>query len=270
MPTSGTHTTLPSLVDRALAGNPRPLEFYLREQSHLPGARANLELVHNLSFLLAALAQEQPEQVRVLLDYLITDDRHTVTSNTPEEFVILCGVVALGACAAARSTWRSEVFEQLAQYACSTCWRVREGTAIAFQRVLAASPQDALSFLSILAKQGNYFQQRVAIAALAEPPLLYVAELLQAALSLQQEILERLRSAPATDRKREDFRALRQALGYTVSVITAAAPEEGFALMRTCATWNDHDINWILRENLKKKRLAKYPSYMFEVKELLA
>jgi hypothetical protein len=270
MPTSGVYSTLPSLVDRALAGHPRPLEFYLRDQSHLPGTRANLELVHQLSYLLAALAKEQSEQVRTLLDYLISDDRHKVMSNTPEEFVMLCGIVALGACTASRSTWRSEVFELLGQYACSMCWRVREGTAIAFQRLLAASPKETISFLSILAKQGNYFQQRAAIAALAEPPLLYVAELLQAALTLQQVILERLRAAPAIERKREDFRTLRQALGYTLSVITAAAPEEGFALMRTCATWNDSDINWILRENLKKKRLAKYPSYMFEVKELLA
>jgi hypothetical protein len=269
MPTFAVHSTLPALVERALAGNPRPLEFFLREQSHLPGTRANLELVHDLSFLLAALVKEQPEQVRALLDYLISDDRHKVVSNTPEEFVMLCGVVALGACAAARSIWRSEVFELLGQYACSTCWRVREGTAIAFQRLLAASPKEAICFLSILAKQGNYFQQRAAIAALAEPPLLYVDELLTAALALQRVILDRMRSAPATERKREDFRALRQALGYTVSVITAAAPEEGFAIMRTCATWNDSDITWVLRENLKKKRLAKFPSYMYEVKELL-
>ncbi len=40
-----THSTLSALVERSLAGNLRPLEFYLREQSRLPGTRANLELV---------------------------------------------------------------------------------------------------------------------------------------------------------------------------------------------------------------------------------
>jgi hypothetical protein len=39
------HETLASLVARALEGSPRPLEFYLREQSRLPGPRANLALV---------------------------------------------------------------------------------------------------------------------------------------------------------------------------------------------------------------------------------
>jgi hypothetical protein len=63
---------------------------------------------------------------------------------------------------------------------------------------------------------------------------------------------------------------LRQTLGYAVSVITAAAPERGFALMRTCATWGDTDIVWILRENLKKKRLAKFVEYTAELSELLA
>jgi hypothetical protein len=28
--------------------------------------------------------------------------------------------------------------------------------------------------------------------------------------------------------------------------------------MRECATWGDADITWVLRENLKKKRLAKF------------
>ncbi|TMC17542.1 MAG: hypothetical protein E6J33_07600, partial [Chloroflexi bacterium] len=109
-----THSTLSALVERSLAGNLRPLEFYLREQSRLPGTRANLELVNELSYLLAALAKEQQDKVRALLDYLISDERHKVVTNTPAEFVVLCGVVAYGACAAVQSKWRSEVFELLA------------------------------------------------------------------------------------------------------------------------------------------------------------
>ncbi|WP_136625169.1 hypothetical protein [Dictyobacter kobayashii] len=71
------------------------------------------------------------------------------------------------------------------------------------------------------------------------------------------------------DRKCEDFRTLRRTLGYTLSVVTAALPEKGFAFMCECALWNDTDINWILRENLKKKRLAKFPQQIATVTELL-
>ncbi len=265
-----THSTLSSLVERALTGNQRPLEFYLREQSRLPGPRANLELVSDLSYLLAALVKEKPDKVRDLLNYLISDDHKKVVSNTPSEFVALCGVVAFGACAAAQTTWRSEVFELLDQYACNTCWRVRQGVEIAFQRLLTVAPQETIGYLVIMATRGNYYQQRASIAAMAEPSLLFSPDTVQAALSTLNIILERSRSSPAFDRKREDFRVLRQTLGYAVSVITAAAPEKGFALMRTCATWGDNDITWILRENLKKKRLAKFVEYTAQLSELLA
>ena len=63
---------------------------------------------------------------------------------------------------------------------------------------------------------------------------------------------------------------MRQALGYTLSVVTAAVPEEGFALMRECATWHDTDIAWVLRENLKKKRLAKFAEHTEALSRLLA
>lgn len=263
------HSTLASLVERALLGNQRPLEFYLREQSRLPGPRANLELVQDLSNLLAALIPEQSDKVRTLLYYLISDEREKVRSNTPAEFVMLCGIVAFGACAAAQSKWRSETFELLEDSACSMLWRVREGVVMAFQCLLLAAPQETINFIVILATRGNYFQQRAAIAAIAEPPLLHTPDMINTALTIQRLILERLHSAPAAERKHEDFRALRQTLGYTVSVVTAASPEKGFALMHDCATWGDPDINWVLRENLKKKRLAKFVEYNEGLSRLL-
>ncbi len=265
-----THSTLSSLVDRALTGNQRPLEFYLREQSRLPGTRANLELVSDFSYLVAALIPERSDEVRPLLDYLMSSENKKVAGNTPAEFVVLCGIVAYGACAAVRAAWRSEVFELLERHACSVCWRIREGVATAFQHLLGTAPQDTMNFLILLATQGNYLQQRAAIAAIAEPSLLHSTDVVYMAMDIQQIVLERLHASPAIDRKREDFRVLRQALGYTLSVVTAAAPAKGFALMRECAAWRDSDVNWILRENLKKKRLAKYVDYTAELTRLIA
>ena len=262
------HNTLASLVERALVGDPRPLEFYLREQSRLPGARANLELVNDVSHLLAVLTSEQPDKVQALLDYLIRNDH--IESNTPAEFVMLCGIVASGACAAAQPGWRGETFELLGQHACSTSWRIREGVALAYQRLLPAAPQETINCLTGLAANGNYYQQRAAVGAIAEPPLLHTPDIIAAALTIQQVVLGRLHLAPGADRKREDFRTLRQALGYTVSVVTAAAPEKGFVLMRNCAAWGDADIKWVLRENLKKKRLAKFVEEVEELSQLLA
>lgn len=52
------------------------------------------------------------------------------------------------------------------------------------------------------------------------------------------------------------MRILRQALGYAVSVVAAAAPDEGIPLLERLATAADADARWIARENLKKARLT--------------
>ena len=262
--------TLPALVERALTGNCRPLEFYLREQSRLPGPRANLELVEDLSALLAASVEERPGQVRAVLTYLLADNREQITTNTPAEFVILCGMVASGACAAEHPQWQAETFALLDSHATSVCWRVREGVVLAFQRLVKAAPAQALAYLSGLAASEDFLRQRVAVATLAEPVLLRDREVLAASLAMQRQALEHLREAGAEERKREGFRVLRQTLGYSLSVVAAATPDDGFALMRECATWNDDDVRWLLRENIKKKRLAKFPDQLESLSRLLA
>jgi len=52
-------------------------------------------------------------------------------------------------------------------------------------------------------------------------------------------------------------RVLRQALGSCWSVAVAALPAEGFDRLERWAAGDDPDVRWVLRENLKKARLAK-------------
>jgi hypothetical protein len=264
------HDTLSSLVERALVGNSRPLEFYLREHSRLPGPRANLELANDLSDLLAAAIPRYPDSVHSLISYFANGNRKMVDSNTPSEFITMCGVLAYGVCATARPDWYEETFKLLCHYACSPYWRVRESVTVAFQHLLSVDPGNALPQLDLLVQSENYLQQRAAITIIAEPRLLYSSDMLARALALQRLVLENIHNAPQSIRKNEDFRVLRRALGYTLSVVTAAAPEEGFALMRECASWNDADVTWVLRENLKKKRLAKFVRDTAALTQLLA
>ena len=265
------HDTLSSLVERALKGNQRPLEFYLRENGRLPGARANMELANDVSYLLAASVSRHPDAVRFLTDYFTTNgDAQKVVSNTPAEFVMICGLVASGACAALQRDRQAEAFELLSRHACSPHWRVRRGVATAYQHLLASAPDKTGEHLMYLASEGNYWQQCAAITTIAEETLLYMPDVLATALQLQHIILERLHNAPIEVRKGEDFRTLKRTLGFTLSVITVSAPEQGFALMRECAIWNDNDIRWILRENLNKKRLAKFVEDARVVSNLLA
>jgi len=263
------HDTLTSLVERAIAGHPRPLEFYLREHSGLPGPRANLELANDVSYLLAAAANKHPDTVHSLVNYFATGDRKQVLGNTPAEFIMLCGVIAAGTCAAVQAEWREKTIEMLSHYACSPYGRIREGVATAYQHLLSVDQQLVIASLKQLATEGNYLQQRAAVAAIAESHLLFDPAIVSDAVLLQRVVLENSRRVPAAERKIEDFKILRRALGYTLSIITAAAPEQGFALMRECASWNDDDITWILRENLKKKRLAKFSQDAALIAQLL-
>ncbi|HEV2580993.1 MAG TPA: hypothetical protein VGT44_09080 [Ktedonobacteraceae bacterium] len=263
------HDTLLPLIERALAENTRPLEFYLREQSHLPGTRANLGLVGEVSDELASMVARHSQQVWELLRTL-SQDALVVESNTPAEFVALCGAVAFGACAAAHPDWQPDVRVLLSRMSSSASWRVREGVAMAYQRLLTVAPEATLVYLRDLAADGDCLQQRACVAAVAEPILLQTEQMKEGALGIQGVIVHRFHDIPLSERKREDVRILRQGLSFTLSVAVAALPEAGFTLLRECASWGDPDINWIIRENLKKKRLLKFTEYSAHLASMLA
>jgi hypothetical protein len=53
------------------------------------------------------------------------------------------------------------------------------------------------------------------------------------------------------------FRALRQALGYAWSVAIVALPDEGKLRFELLLASGDPDVRWVVRENLRKKRLER-------------
>jgi hypothetical protein len=59
------------------------------------------------------------------------------------------------------------------------------------------------------------------------------------------------------DRRRDDFRVLRKGLGYCWSVVVSAHPEVGKPVMERWLESEDRDVRWIMRQNLRKKRLAR-------------
>ena len=59
------------------------------------------------------------------------------------------------------------------------------------------------------------------------------------------------------DRKGDAFQALRKGMGYCWSVAVAALPEAGKERMERWFVSDDRDVRWIMRQNLRKKRLAR-------------
>ncbi len=102
---------------------------------------------------------------------------------------------------------------------------------------------------------GNPLEQRAAAAALCEPRLL--REERHAAQVLQ--ILDRITASVQgrEERKSDEFKALRKGLGYCWSVAVVALPEEGKPAMEKWFSSDDPDVQWIMRENLKKDRLVR-------------
>ncbi len=127
---------------------------------------------------------------------------------------------------------------------------------MALQRIGEADPAALLAQLDSWLAEGSFLELRAVAAALAHPPLLADGAFARRALFLADRIMKRVAAAPRGVRGQEGFRVLRQGLGYALSVLAAAEPERGFALLERWAARPDPDLNWILRENLKKKRLA--------------
>jgi hypothetical protein len=205
---------------------------YLRKHSGLPGTRANLELV-------AAVAEEADA------------DRLWRLSASEDEFLALCGTAGLGRIALLEP---ETVMSWLRELASDPRWRVREGVAMALQRLGRESMPKLLAEMKAW-RHGDFFVQRAVVAGLCEPALLASNEDTVAVLEMLDQIT---RSAATSDDRRGDgFRILRQALGYGWSVAAAAAPRNAQPYLEKWLRSSDKDVAWIMKSNLSKARMAE-------------
>src|SRR6266498_46218 len=89
---------------------------FLRKNSGLPGPRGNLELAH----VVAELGDKK--RFEHFLSFQAEE-------NTPEVFLVFCGVMGLGKLAAGEP----KLFDQLREYASDPRWRIREAVATGLQ-----------------------------------------------------------------------------------------------------------------------------------------
>jgi hypothetical protein len=225
---------------------------FLRRHSGLPGPRGNLELVQ------AAADVGGEADFR---EWLVAG-----TGNGPtDEFLAVCGIVGLGRLVA---EGRTDLVEELRAYAPDPRWRVREGVAMALQRVGDADFGRLLTLIGGWVDDRQYVQRAV-VAAVAEPRLLRDSAAAVAAVDLVDRVTADL--VAAKDRRTDEFRTLRQSLGYCWSVIVAADPEHGKPRMEYWAQSSDPDVRWVMRENLKKTRLLRLdPAWVENLRSRLA
>jgi hypothetical protein len=216
-------------------------DSFLLEESGLPGPRANLELAR-------AVADEGDEE---LFEHFLSFDPERAPTNSPQEFLAFCGVLGLGKLLA---EGRMEMLNTLRPYASDPRWRIREGVAMALQR-LGRVDMDSLLQEMETWSEGNLLERRAAAAALCEPSLLRKEKHIERVLQILDEITASVQRLE--DRRSDEFKALRKGLAYYWSVAVVALPEQGKKLMERWFSSDDKDVLWIMKQNLKKKRLAR-------------
>lgn len=214
---------------------------YLVTHSGLPGPRGNLEL-------LAAFGDVAP--AGLILDMVRSHD----------EYLAACAVAALGRLAVEATDERGEeVLALLHGQARDSRWRVREGVAMALQRLGDLDVGRLCAVVRVWADDRDPLVQRAAVAGICEPRLLGDPLAAQGAIDACRTATASLAARPEPERRRADVRVLRQGLGYCWSVAVAGEPKRGlpaFAALESLAD-ADADLAWIVRENLKKKRLVR-------------
>ena len=211
---------------------------YLDAHSGLPGPRGNLELLQ------VAVDEGDADW----FDHLLAG---------PNEYRVTVGAAGLGRLLAERAD--PELVRRLHVLAADSRWRVREGVAMALQRLGDAAPDRLWGLAWTWAEDPDPLVQRAAAAGVCEPRLLRRTEAAAEAVRLCATITDRLAARPAGQRRTVGVRTLRQALGYCWSVAVAADPEAGLPrfLALAEAPDGDPDLAWIVRENRRKARLKR-------------
>src|SRR5437762_8517290 len=140
-------------------------EPFLKKHSGLPGPRANLELV-------AAVVEEGDA------------DRLWRLSASRDEFLALCGTAGLGRIALLEP---ETVMTWLRELASDPRWRVREGVAIALQRLGRESMPRLLAEMKVWSRD-EPFVQRAVVAGLCEASILKTNEDTVAVLVILDDI----------------------------------------------------------------------------------
>ncbi len=216
-------------------------DAFLLEHSGLPGPRGNLELAQ-------AVADEGTPQ---LFERYRAHTPETAPTNSPYEFLAFCGVLGLGRLLA---EGQLALLNIVRPFASDPRWRIREAVAMALQRLGEVNMPALINEMQVWS-QANLYERWAAVAALCEPKLLRHPRDARATLAILDAVTAAI--AELQDRKSDDFRVLRKGLAYCWSVAVAALPEEGKACMERWFASQDKDVRWLMKENLKKNRLAR-------------
>ncbi len=242
---------------------------YLITYSNLPGRRGNIELGHAFSEIIEEKFKANPELAWNMCQDLISYTADDAPTNNPKEFLAFCGTIATGGIGGISDKYLEQSFKSINRMANDTRWRVREAVAMGLQKIIVKRGQDTFLKLDEWIAKDNWLKMRAVAAGIAETGLLIDKKLAKQALEQHKKIFKRVDEAK--DTKAEDFKALVKGLSYTLSVVVASLPTEGFAYLQELASTDNKVIGRIVKENLKKNRLVKkFPEEVEKTEKLMS
>ena len=216
-------------------------DSYLLAKSGLPGPRGNLELAQ-------AFAEIGDEQI---IKKYISIKPEEAPENSAKLFLTFCGIVGLGTLV---NQGKAKYLKEIRQFASDSRWRIREGVAMALQRI-GDNDINLLLHEANELSHGNFLEKRAAAAAVCEPRLLKSEEVTNEVSEMLDDITSSIVGYNA--KQDEPFEVLKKGLAYCWSVATVACPVKGKKLLEKWIQSQDKNIVWIMKENLKKNRLLK-------------
>lgn len=236
-------------LDQAIAGKTDALYKHLGLASGLPGPRANLTIANAF----ASDAAARGKAVDKLLFAMVALEPDANPGATAREFLPLCGVLALGARAAADPSLRQRVVGVLHDAAEDPRFRVRDAVPVALARI---GEKGSAELLDALASWTNGYHQAAAVVlALAEGSWVQPRDL-DAAIARLDESWTLAKDAPRAATRWPGWKALVEALAKAPA---ALATRFGVPIFDRLAAWSDTKIPELkdaIEQNLTSKKLA--------------
>ncbi|WP_410768508.1 hypothetical protein [Fontibacillus sp. BL9] len=244
------------------------LERMMLKESGLPGPRANLGLASLFADQFRTM-QILPEQWSLLVRWSNLNEVEAPV-NDPHEYLPFCAIQAMGVNYAAADEQRKvQILLFIGQAMNDSRWRMREGAAMAMQRLGEHDFIGLQSYMEHRFGDTTLLERRAFVAALAHPQILKIEENARFALRISEVIMTEL-AAGQPEGSREDIRVLCQGLEYAVSLFVEKLPKEGFELLGKFAVSKDERLRKIVKSNIGKARLArKYPEEVSVITGLL-
>ncbi len=255
-------TSRPADVVRAS----EPLYKALALASGLPGPRANLTLAQAFAVDCATRGKRADH----VLFAMATLDAEAAPGASGREFVPLCGVVGLGARAAADEELRDRVLPLLHDAAEDLRFRVREAVPLALVRLGAAMGEELARYVIDHDWMDGYFQATAVLLALGDRAWLSTFETPDLPLDVLERAFVLARDAPRAAARYPGRKALVEALEKIPAAVGARFGRATFDRLTQWSETKHPEMRAVIEKNLADKRLSVHREAVKGVDRALA